>query len=51
MRADAPDSYGRWYVRTDDTVVYQWPNGKWNENPIVSAATLRTSPVWARVGD
>lgn len=48
VRTDAPDAYVRWYIRPDGTVVYQWPNGVWNESPMVSAETLRTSPVWVR---
>jgi hypothetical protein len=48
VRADAPGTWGRWYIRADDTVVYQWPSGEWNERPLLSAATLRTSPLWTR---
>jgi hypothetical protein len=48
VRADAPDSYGRWYVRADGSVAYQWPSGEWNENPILPAETLRNSPLWTK---
>ncbi len=51
VRADAPDTWGRWYVRTDDSVVYHQPGGQWIENPIVSAEKLRTSPVWTRAAE
>jgi hypothetical protein len=47
VRADYPDSYGRWYIRSDDSVVYHSPAGEWRETSMVSAEKLRTSPVWA----
>lgn len=47
VRADAPEAYGRWYIRTDGTVVYEDPSGAWSDPSMVSAEKLRTSSVWA----
>lgn len=50
-RADHPERWGRWFIRRDDTVVYQWPTGEWQTEPIVTATLLRTSLIWKRTND
>jgi len=44
--AERPIAGGRWYVRADDSVAYQHPDGTWSDPAIVGADTLRRSPTW-----
>jgi hypothetical protein len=47
--ADQPNAVDRWHVQPDMTVIYERRPGQFEEARVLTASTLRDSPLWIEV--